>query len=835
MPRGASLSPIHRGRRRCASVHSLLLAAVGLGAWPGVSAGQDITADFSDDATEDTTGVFLAVNSILEDQPTSGVTTVPFHAASLAMRPLQLSAGGLTGGTVELAVHAITGEADMLRVFRPNGTELTLPAVFGWNSIPQKLLLSARSTGDAIVELRQRGGARTGDEILVRVGPFPGLAGQELSLYPYFEFPQAVNDNQSLQTALDPVRHAERLGLPYDCYVVEHRSPAEWATQRLLVDVTGTVESGVVQGPGIEDNVLTVWSPPLFGDDHLGLGKPYDIVFDFGQDGMLDPGDLIDGLDWRQAGIDVMEDTTALGPLAINSFEFDDDDLFLVEGFDGGSTRTLRSRGLVIYPDPLPPGKLPLVTFSHGNTGVQSSYQGYQYLQRALASYGFVTASFDMFPAHVSLGIRWRGWLTNKNTERLIGQTSLIDHNGNPYPPMGGGVIDDKVDSRRIVTSGHSRGGEGVIVQYNQIAHPNIPDLVPPNGTVQFLTADSFLGIHSIAQVTFLSENQGSKTDDRNYLMYFGSSDSDVCGCVSSVLPTIHYNRAFGNKAMLYLYGAGHGYFNERWSCFCTGPFTMTRADVEAASLGYFLPWVMMVARGEMAGRDYFTRAPNVFRPIGTEFIEDRERLVNLYRNARRDRDFVLDDYETNFDDITLSSSGQLVEPDVRGEFEGWFFDTDPAGGYSPGEPDGGFWWETHGLIFNYNGNNFHYLQTVAPEERDLSDDTWISFITCQQADHRHTRNLPGDRDFTVVLIDEFGTESGISTASYGGIDEVYEREAGGWGSAFKTYRLRIADFENNDSGIDLKRIEKIGFRLGLNWGSEMGRLGFDDIEIVRR
>jgi hypothetical protein len=59
-------------------------------------------------------------------------------------------------------------------------------------------------------------------------------------------------------------------------------------------------------------------------------------------------------------------------------------------------------------------------------------------------------------------------------------------------------------------------------------------------------------------------------------------------------------------------------------------------------------------------------------------------------------------------------------------------------------------------------------------------------------------------------------------------------RQATGWGAAFKTFRVRIADFENNGSGIDLGNVVTLRFETGSENGSARGRIGLDDIEIVK-
>lgn len=150
------------------------------------------------------------------------------------------------------------------------------------------------------------------------------------------------------------------------------------------------------------------------------------------------------------------------------------------------------------------------------------------------------------------------------------------------YPIMGGGILNGRIDGSRVITVGHSRGGESAQVQLNQIRDPSIPGILPPNITDPSVAwpgfnYDSFHGVSPISQVTFL---MGAETEtlagsnDRlpGFLQVFGGADADVCGCSPSVQPFRHFDRARTEKASVYLYGAGHGYFNDLWSCFCSGP-----------------------------------------------------------------------------------------------------------------------------------------------------------------------------------------------------------------------------------------------------------------------
>ena len=54
-----------------------------------------------------------------------------------------------------------------------------------------------------------------------------------------------------------------------------------------------------------------------------------------------------------------------------------------------------------------------------------------------------------------------------------------------------------------------------------------------------------------------------------------------------------------------------------------------------------------------------------------------------------------------------------------------------------------------------------------------------------------------------------------------------------GWANEFNTIRIRIADFENDYSGIDLKNIVAIRFSFGAGFGSPVGRIGLDDVMLT--
>ena len=54
-----------------------------------------------------------------------------------------------------------------------------------------------------------------------------------------------------------------------------------------------------------------------------------------------------------------------------------------------------------------------------------------------------------------------------------------------------------------------------------------------------------------------------------------------------------------------------------------------------------------------------------------------------------------------------------------------------------------------------------------------------------------------------------------------------------GWANEFNVVRIRLADFENNASHVDLSNIVAIRFQFGSGFGSYRGRIGIDDLMLT--
>jgi dienelactone hydrolase len=177
-----------------------------------------------------------------------------------------------------------------------------------------------------------------------------------------------------------------------------------------------------------------------------------------------------------RAGQDELEE----GPYEVERAVYDLGDEAFVPSRLG---RGVELVGDVHYPAGLPDGPYPLVLFLHGNhsscyrgrrTRFQwpcpngwaplPNYEGYDYVARRLASFGFVVASAGANGVNVhgsrlrSTGMRQRGELLERHLDLWRDWSTA---GGDPF----GTDFVGNVDLERIGTMGHSRGGEGAIWQ----------------------------------------------------------------------------------------------------------------------------------------------------------------------------------------------------------------------------------------------------------------------------------------------------------------------------------------------------------------------------------
>ena len=640
------------------------------------------------------------------------------------------------------------------------------------------------------------------------------LAGNALSDYPYFEYVKAFNADATVEVALDPTRFPDVVGETADLYIVAAKNGAEWNADLSLTDVrTGGPDTVAFAAGGIQANTfLVAGAGELSADAGIGLGVGYDVVLDFDQDGQLDSGDYIDGFG-DEAGLYVVHDTTQPGPLAV--------------------TEVIYSGGTWLGQDTYYPtaiagmGELPLIVISHGNG---HDYTWYDHIGYHMASYGYVVMAHQN---NTSPGIETASTTTLTNTDYLLGNQATI----------AGGVLNGHLDSHRIVWIGHSRGAEGITRAYDRIYDGSY--------TPQHFTLQDILLLSSMLPTDFLGTGN-STPHGANYHLWTASGDADVDGSASCDLcQTFHlHDRATGFRHSTVVQGTGHAWFHDAGgTTWFDGPCPIYESNTHLVQLGYFLPLIKHYVEGNIPATDFFWRQYESFRPIGvgtggscSASGGDSIVVNNTYHNGAPCGNFVIDDFQSQFA-ADRSSSGGTVSYDVASLTEDRLDDGDSSLTWTTGDPMNGMTYGsdtdvTRGVVFEWNGSNRYYEQTIVAGGRDFSPYTYLSFRACQGTRHPNTTAELSDLDFSVMLRDGSGASSTINIAAYGGgIEEPYQRTGDGsgtgWANEFETIRIRLTDFMTNGTELDLTDISSVRFIVGPAHGSAEGRLGLDDIELT--
>jgi hypothetical protein len=141
-------------------------------------------------------------------------------------------------------------------------------------------------------------------------------------------------------------------------------------------------------------------------------------------------------------------------------------------------------------------------------------------------------------------------------------------------------------------------------------------------------------------------------------------------------------------------------------------------------------------------------------------------------------------------------------------------------------------------VVFDWLAADVFYELEVPSGSRDFAAADFLSFRAAQGTRHPETVNHDDAMRFTVELSDGAGVTSSLEFGSYGHLTRPYQRtgygSGAGWANEFNTIRIRLADFTTNGSGIDLGDIVAVRFRVGPSFGAKQGRIGLDDVEVIR-
>lgn len=636
------------------------------------------------------------------------------------------------------------------------------------------------------------------------------LVGEPLTNYPYFQITRTINEDRSVYVAVDPSQYPSVIGEDLDIYIVQSMLMDEWLTSPTLIDVRpGGPQTVTCQGSTIQENTFLVVGPYILASQEgYGLGVGYDAVLDLDRNGLLSDDDLIDGFSDQEAGFYSVHDACDTGPLSVTVTEY-----------SGGGWLTQ----MLFYPSDISGmGQLPLVVVSHGWS---LFYDEYDHIGNHLASYGYIVIVHTNDTgsggpdATMSAAIS-----TIDNIDFAIGYQDTI----------AGGVLNGHIDEHNIVSIGHSTGGEGVVRAYTGIC----------NGAYdpEHFSEEDYSLLCCLPPVSFWSADMIDPYDV-DFHMFIGGADGDCSGAPEDfyIQSMAIFERSTGNRQLTYVHGAGH------WD-FCTstfpgwpdGPDQIGRAVTNFIVRGYLLPLVEYYTRGNPAGLDYLVRMYDDIHPIG---IPDNVMISNEYRDADEGSGkVVIDNYELN-PQPGLSSSGGAVTYTVSNVAEVLMRDFDSSFDWTGSQNSNGMTRSRYDddpncVVFEWsNTDPVYYEQTIVPALSDFTEYRFLSFRVCQGTRHPNTIMLDDDLSLAITLRDQYGTSSTIRTYNYGGVTSPYKRTGyglgAGWGNEFCTIRLRLADFLINGSGIDLEHIEVVRFEFGSDFGSERGRIGLDDIELV--
>jgi hypothetical protein len=677
----------------------------------------------------------------------------------------------------------------------------------------------------------------------------PQLAGNPLTQMPFFQHVAAINRQAPVHLAVDP-RLGYVQGKTARLYVVAEKTTAQWIASPALVDVRAGGAQTVTfpaSATTIQQNTFQLDTGALLGpnesnnsnDTRLGVG--YDVVIDFGQDGQFDDGiDLIDGYDDSEAGFYVCRDlargstatAASQGPLAVSTV------LYTGGSFLGQKT---------YYPTAIASmGTLPVVVVSHGNG---HNYQWYDHFGYHLASYGMIVMSHE---CNTMPGSHTAALSTIANTNYFFGNLATI----------AGGALAGKADPNRIVWIGHSRGGDGVARAYDLlfrgVSNPtNFAmsgiKLVSSMAPVDFGGWDGATGASGAA-------GNGSHPHDANFHLWVAQADSDVHGCASEPLVYWYsiYERSTRKRQSISLYGVGHGDLHASFSSspWASGPSLIGRAETHKIMLGYLLALVKHHVDGDVPSRDYLWRQYESFRSVGASTVNGVVVNMTMRDDAQAGR-YVIDDFQNQSTASPgVATSGATVSVGVQGFVEGRSDDVNGDFGHNLNDPFNGFTFDDAGnggvsrsgayaSVLGFDGSaNFSlaYDLSTAFSRPNLRDYGFLSFRAAQASRHPLTTAVLGDLTFSVSLEDNLGNQGTINIGAYGGgIEEPYQRNTDppcgtglGWNSEYETIRIRLTDFCNNGSNVDLSNVRKVVFRFGAGFGSTQGRIGLDEIELTR-
>jgi dienelactone hydrolase len=635
----------------------------------------------------------------------------------------------------------------------------------------------------------------------------PEIAGRPLAHRPYFEFVNNFPRGTDVWAALDPAALPPGLvGQKAAIHVIAHKTADDWTASSALTDVSGPGMSPAAKVVPIVPGCVN-WNRTLVWPNPQQTGH-YDIVIDFGNnvadpsqfaiDGTLDAGlDMIDG--YVRVGFHVTDDPSLPGPYAgaIGQHSYNDGTV-QVPSTDAGPqpTDALPLTAVVRYPAqvsgidaPLAAGAFPLVVVMHGNSGMQTSYLGYNYLLDHLAGHGFIAVSIYA-PVGVMIETRARAILQHLS---LMAQKNTAP-----------GLFHNHVDLTRIGIAGHSRGGEAVV-------------------RASRINVSEGLGWDLRAAVSIAPTDYHHHGDPFvPLLVVYGSNDGDVSGAWPDRTCFNIYDEAGKPRSFVFVYGATHDGFNTEWAS--SGfeysleiapsdlPKLISQTDHENVAKGYVAGFFQLHLQGRAEQVEYFQ---GLLKPTLVASIA-------IHNSHQAPGGLLLDNFE-QLDAATNTLGGAVTTsalPSPPDENQLHALDA-----HSPHVTAGG--------RLGWNSVAGKYVSTLPAAQQDVSAFVALAFrVTQKYGSLQNPPNQP--QDFSVRLADLDGRSRAIRVSVFTDVPFPYERgHVARIKSALKTVRIPLASFTIANLGadnVDITRLHAVSFEFDAR---PTGEVEIDEIEFT--